>query len=165
MVPDYDAALRPDETLLRFEEPSDPKRLRYLEITKLVTSLVDAEKGLIGVTNTQGNAVGSIGVIDTNAANTIYTEGADFTLTRGRILAAGSKAIRIDGSAACKITEIEKGLFFGQEVQLWSTTEGTFPVTIEAFTTTNYLGDVTRTLGYAPISLRWDGSRWRPLGV
>ncbi len=165
MVPDYDATLRPDETLLRFEETDVSKRLRYLEITKLVTSLADAEKDLIGVTNPQAYAAGSIGIIDTNAAHDAYTEGSDFVLTRGRMLAAGSKAIRLDGSAACNITEIEKGLFFGQEVQLWSTTEGTFPITIEAFTTTNYLGDVTRTLGFAPLVMRWSGARWRPLVI
>lgn len=158
------AGVNVSDKLLLLQQTGGGRRLRRLSIGEISTNMPAAAENLIEVTGdgASGYTFGEIGSIYTPETAVILTKSADFTLSLSEILSHGKRPIRIEGGAACQITEIAKGLVMGQRVSIFSHTAVTNPVTIGP-SATNFLSNEIRTLSYDILTLEWDGAMWRPL--
>lgn len=164
-IPVIGAGPNQNAELFHFDQPSG-RYLRELNIGHVTMEVASAASKMISLTGVAalGYTHGSIQSILTLDNAIILSKGADFTLSLADILTHGSKAIRIDGTAACRITTIEPGLVIGQRVSIWSATSGTFPITIETGCV-NFRADATKTLTLELLCLEWDGAYWYPVGA
>lgn len=162
-IGEVNAGENQNDVLFKFDQPAS-RRLIELDIGRVTMDVANAEGKTIAVSGADvlGYTHGAIGSILTREAEKILSRGADFTLTLDEIISHGKRAIRIDGTAACRITEIEKGAVIGQQFSLWSSTAGTHAVTIEG-ACANYYADATKTLGFELLRLEWDGATWIPM--